>query len=283
MNVFYTFLWKGGNTLDHHFYRIGQFAQKASVSLRTLRFYDKVGLLRPSGHTEAGYRLYTDADLFRLQQILALKFLGFSLEEIEHCLCVGPTTLREALALQKAMMYEKRAQLDTIIQAIDETAALLQGNGHDWEAIIHVIQVMHMQQANDWRKKYFTEEQLQQMEQLSEQYYAEEDRKKLAEWGKDWSEADQERANQEWGALIGELKRLVAAGADPTSPDAQTLAGQWLGMVRQFTRGHASITEGLKKMTAANLRGETPYSPFFGKEEGAFLEKMLTIYEQQHG
>jgi DNA-binding transcriptional MerR regulator len=62
-----------------------------SVSIRTLRYYDKVGLLSPSQYTEAGYRLYTDADLLRLQQILALKFLGFSLEEIKHCLQIGPT------------------------------------------------------------------------------------------------------------------------------------------------------------------------------------------------
>jgi len=248
-----------------------------------LRFYDKVGLLRPSGHTEAGYRLYTDADLFRLQQILALKFLGFSLEEIQQCLRVGPATLQEALTLQKAMMYEKRAQLDTIIQAIDETQALLQTNGHDWEPIIHVIRVMQMEQTNDWRKKYFTDEQLQQMEHLSKQSYTEEDRKKIAEWGKNWSEADQERANQQWGALIGELKRLVAAGADSTGPEAQALAGQWLDLVGQFTRGDPSVTAGLKKMTAANMRGETPYPPFFGKEEGNFLDTMLKTHEQQHG
>lgn len=97
--------------LDHHFYHTGEFAEMASVSVRTLRFYDRVGLLSPTSYTEAGYRLYTERDFLRLQQILALKFLGFSLEEIKRCLRVGPTVLREALALQKAMMQERRAQL----------------------------------------------------------------------------------------------------------------------------------------------------------------------------
>ncbi len=268
-------------TLNQHFYQTSRFAKKAEVSVRTVRFYDRVGLLQPSARTEAGYRLYTDADFFRLQQILALKFLGFSLEEIRYCLQVGPTSLKEALALQKAMMREKRAQLDTVIQAISETEALLCGNGHDWEAIIHVIQVMHMEQQNDWRKKYFTDEQLKQMEDLSKQSYSEDAQKKIAEWGKNWSEADQHRATQQWNALIAELKRLVAEGADPTGPEAQTLAGQWLGMIAQFTRGDAEMTAGLKKMTAANLRGETPYPPFFGKEEGKFLEKMLETYQER--
>lgn len=72
--------------LDQHFYFISEFAQKASVSVRTLRFYDKVGLLSPTSYTEAGYRLYTDTDFLRLQQILALKFLGFSLIAA-HMMC----------------------------------------------------------------------------------------------------------------------------------------------------------------------------------------------------
>jgi DNA-binding transcriptional MerR regulator len=270
-------------TLNQHFYQTSRFAQKAAVSVRTVRFYDRVGLLQPSAHTEAGYRLYTDADFFRLQQILALKFLGFSLEEIKYCLEVGPTTLKASLALQKAMMEEKRRQLDEVIQAIADAEALLTGNGHDWEAIVRVIQVMHMEQTDDWRKKYFTDAQLKQMEELSKQSYSEEARQKIAEWGKNWSEADQERANQQWGALIGELKQLVASGADPTGQEAQALAGQWLGLVGQFTRGDAEVTAGLKKMTAANMRGDTPYPPFFGKEEGKFLEKMLETYQERQG
>ncbi len=271
------------NALKQQFYQTGQFAQKASVSVRTLRFYDRVGLLEPSARTEAGYRLYTDADFFRLQQILALKFLGFALEEIKYCLQVGPTSLKEALALQKAMMCEKRRQLESVIQAITKAETLLDGNGHDWEAIIQVIEVMQMEQTNDWRKKYFTDEQLKQMEELSKQSYSEEARQKIAEWGKNWTEADQARANQQWAALIAELKRLVASGQDPAGPEAQALAGQWIAMVGQFTRGDAEVLAGLKKMTAANMRGETPYPPFFGKEEGKFLEKMLETYQERQG
>ncbi|HEY7347939.1 MAG TPA: MerR family transcriptional regulator [Ktedonobacterales bacterium] len=270
-------------TLNQRFYQSGQFAKKAAVSVRALRFYDRLGLLQPSAHTEAGYRLYTDADFFRLQQILALKFLGFALEEIKYCLQVGPTSLKETLALQKAMMQEKRARLESVIQAISETEPLLQGNGHDWEAIIHVIQVMHMEQTNDWRKKYFTDEQLKQMEELSKQSYSEEARQKLAEWGKNWTEADQERANQQWAALIAELKRLVASSQDPAGSEAQALAGQWMGMIQQFTRGDTDVLEGVKKMTSANLRGQTPYPPFFGKEDGAFLDKMLETYQERQG
>ena len=101
--------------MGQRFYHTSQFGEKASVSVRTLRYYDNVGLLSPTRYTEAGYRLYTDADFSRLQQILALKFLGFSLNEIKQCLQVGPTILQESLAFQKAMMQEKREQLNAII------------------------------------------------------------------------------------------------------------------------------------------------------------------------
>ena len=63
------------------YYSSGQFARMANVSVRTIRFYDKQNILKPSYVTEAGARFYTDSDVARLQQILLLKYLGFSLEE----------------------------------------------------------------------------------------------------------------------------------------------------------------------------------------------------------
>jgi len=254
------------------------------VSVRTLRYYDKVGLFSPSGRTEAGYRLYSDADLLCLQRILALKFLGFSLEEIRQCLRVGPLKLQASLAQQRAMMREKRAQLETVIQALDETAVLLCTNEHDWDAITKVIQVIQMQETNDWRKKYFSEEQLNQMEEWSKKYYTEEQRAKLAEWGKGWSEQDQELANQRWGALLAELQRLVDSGADPASPEAQTLAAQWQNLVSEFTRGDASIQQSLNKIwadVAQAAPGESPYTLPYSKEGEKFIKQALTLLHQQ--
>jgi len=135
-----------------------------------------VGLLSPAEHTEAGYRLYAEEDLFRLQQILALKFLGFSLEEIKAFLRAGPQRLPEALAQQRAMMREKRRQLDAILQAIDETEALLQAGEGCWEAIARGIQVIRMEQQKEWVKKYFTDEQQQKMEELGQSSYSAEAR-----------------------------------------------------------------------------------------------------------
>jgi DNA-binding transcriptional MerR regulator len=272
--------------LDQRLYRTGQFAQKAAVSIRTVRYYDRVGLLPPSHHTEAGYRLYTAADFLRLQQILALKFLGFSLAEIRACLQVGPTALTESLALQKAMMREKRGQLDAIMRTIDETEKLLRTTGHDWEAIVNLIQVMQMEQTNDWRKKYFTEAQLQEMEELSKASYTEEQRKKLAEWGKGWSEEDQRVASQQWDAVIAELKRLVATGQDPAGAEAQALVARWSDLIQQFTHGDPGIAQGLNNLyrrLAAMPAAARPYPMPYNQEEETFLREALAIQRQKQG
>jgi len=279
----YTSKQKGDNILDQHFYTTGQFALKASVSVRTLRYYDKVGLLLPSLHTEAGYRLYSDEDLLSLQQILALKFLGFSLEEIKVCLQTEPMRLQEALASQKAMMKEKRSQLDSIIQAIDEAEKLLQTNQCDWEAIMSVIQMMQMEQNKDWVNKYFTPEQQKKMEELSRKSYTEQDAQKLAEWGKGWSEENQQIANQQWAAVSTDLKRLVASGKDPASAEAQALAKRYSDLISQFTRGDPDIEAGLKRwwqnFNELPAR-EKPVQQPYDEEEAKFLQKAVAIYKE---
>ena len=250
--------------------------------MRALRYYDRVGLLCPAQHSESGYRLYTDEDFARLQQILALKFLGFSLEEIRRCLSCGPTALRESLAQQKAMLQERRSQIDTIIRALDETDGVLQCHDDDWEAIVHVIQVMQMTQSNDWRKKYLTEEQIKQMEELSKASYTAEDRQKLQAWGANFTEQDQQWATQQWNEVIAEARRLVAAGSDPAGAEAQAWAGRYLALLEEFTHGDAGITAGLKryyaKLDELPAEQRAVAMPFYA-EDWKFIEKAVFQFQ----
>src|SRR6478752_6728447 len=66
--------------------KVGELARRTGLTIRTLHHYDAIGLLRPSLHTEAGYRLYTAGDVARLQRALSLRQLGFSLDEVRDCL-----------------------------------------------------------------------------------------------------------------------------------------------------------------------------------------------------
>ncbi|BCL79232.1 MerR family transcriptional regulator [Ktedonobacteria bacterium brp13] len=274
--------------MDRKYYTTSQFAQKATVTARTLRFYDKVGLLSPSAYTEAGHRLYSDEDLWSLQQILALKFLGFSLEEIKVCLQKNPERLQEALVMQKEMIREKRNQLDTVLRAIERAEVLLKRNEGDWKPIIlNVIQVMHMEQNNAWVNKYLTEEQQQKLAEISQKSYSPETAQKLAVWGENWTEEDQQRASQQWDAVFAELKRLVAERKDPTSVEGQALAKQHSELIKQMTRGDADVEAGVKQWwkNYEELPLEEKPLPMyhFSKEGKAFLQKALAHYKLNNG
>ncbi|HCI78138.1 MAG TPA: hypothetical protein DHW02_00435 [Ktedonobacter sp.] len=249
-----------------------------------MRYYDRVGLLTPSYHTESGYRLYTDDDLVNLQYILALKFLGFSLEEIQVCLRGGSTRLQEVLAQQRAMMQEKRTQLDTIIEALDRTEQLLNNGQPAWESLVHTIQVIQMEQKQDWHDKYFTPEQRKMMQELSDKSYTAEARQRLKELHPDeWTEADQERVNEQYALLASMVKRLVAEGADPASPDAQKAAKLQHDLYMGFTKGDPEIGASLQRYWQ-NFNelpdDQKPPALPYNKEEGEFLQKALEIYRE---
>lgn len=116
---------------------IGQLADRSEMSLRTIRHYDETGLLRPSGRTEGGFRLYTERDLERLLVIRRMKPLGFSLDEMAGVLAVvdalaatadgtEQTRLRDELAHVATSARERRADLARKLAMADEFLGLLQ-------------------------------------------------------------------------------------------------------------------------------------------------------------
>lgn len=274
-------------TLEHRYYRTGQFARRASVTIRTLRYYDRVGLLQPRKHTESGYRLYSDEDLIRLQQILGLKYLGFSLGEIRACLSAGPQRFVEVLAQQRAMLEEKRKQLDAVLRTIEQTEQLARAGRCDWEAIAGVIRVMQMEPKNEWVKKHFTEEQLQKMEELQASSYSPEARAKLAERSGEWTEADQKRVSEQWAYVASETRRLAEAGADPGGPEFQAVAKRKTELLSAFTQNDPEVQAGLARFWdqfRALPKEEQPFdnSAFDAGEKGnRLLAEAMRIYRER--
>jgi len=100
-------------------YTVGDVATLAGVSVRTLHHYDAIGLLAPSARSEAGYRLYGDGDLERLQEILFFRELGLPLDDIAALLASGALDREAALELQREMLSEKAVRLKTMLASID--------------------------------------------------------------------------------------------------------------------------------------------------------------------
>ncbi|MFX0548613.1 MerR family transcriptional regulator [Hathewaya histolytica] len=134
----------------------GEFAEKASVTIRTLRYYDKIGILKPSKHNEKGHRLYSMKDFIKLQKILTLKFIGLSLEDINKIMLFDNQNgdLKNSLNLQRKIIQDKISHFNTVIDAIDKVLGNMPTNGGSppWEEIISIIGIVN---TNDkWLQQY---------------------------------------------------------------------------------------------------------------------------------
>lgn len=107
--------------------KVKEVAELVGVSIRTLHHYDQVGLLTPKGTTDSGYRLYSEENLEKLQQILFFKELDFSLKEIKSIINSPSFNRQEALILQRKMLLEKRNRVDKMIETIDKTIKHMTG------------------------------------------------------------------------------------------------------------------------------------------------------------
>ncbi|APH13961.1 ubiE/COQ5 methyltransferase family protein [Clostridium sporogenes] len=133
----------------------GEFAKKAGVTLRTLRYYDKIDLLVPSSHNELGHRLYSKEDFGKLQKILTLKFIGLSLEDIANIMKydLNHKDFKKSLEIQKEIMKKKIKHIQSIIKAIDEAADTIDFNKEmDWDKFINIISVINSDK--NWTQQY---------------------------------------------------------------------------------------------------------------------------------
>ena len=132
------------------YYTSGQFAKKAHVTLRAIRYYDKQNILKPSARTAAGARLYTDADLAKLQQILLLKYLGFSLEDIREMTLASADQqyLLESMRIQKKLLRQKMDEMQAMDEAIDRTIEAIQTEqAIDWNSMLDLIHLTAVERS----------------------------------------------------------------------------------------------------------------------------------------
>lgn len=132
------------------YYSSGDFAKMAGVSVRTIRYYDKQNILKPSYVSPAGARFYSDSDFARLQQILLLKYLGFSLDDIQEMTVDTADThmLRNSLNQQLKLVQDRIEQMQLVESAIKDTAAALdQGKELDWKQMLDLIHLTGMEKS----------------------------------------------------------------------------------------------------------------------------------------
>jgi DNA-binding transcriptional MerR regulator len=126
-------------------WKVGDLAKLTGLTVRTLRFYDQIGLFSPSGQTESGHRLYSESDLSRLQQILSLKELGLSLEEIKSALTDGQISPLEIVNLQIGRIKEQIRLQQKLLEQLGHVSKLMQGKAQlTFEDFTSLLQAMKM-------------------------------------------------------------------------------------------------------------------------------------------
>lgn len=242
-------------------YLVHEFAERAGVTVKALHHYDRLGLLKPR-RTDAGYRIYVDRDLERLEQIVALKFIGVPLKQIKALLGSDALQLPAALRLQRAELEQKRGLLDRAIAAIaNAEEALRSGKPADAAILKKIIEVIEMPASTEFMKNYYREEAWARFQ------------KRHGNW-----------PSEAWSQLFRDISD--ALGEDPASEKAEAMAWRWRALRVSDAGGDPRIHAGLIRAWADREywpeAAQQRFSEFDLHEISAFIARVFTSYRERN-
>lgn len=206
--------------------QIGALAKATGLTVRTLHHYDAIGLLVPDERSYSGRRLYSEQNVKRLYQIVALRQLGMSLEEIGMVLDQNPD-LTEAIRRHLARVEEALALQRRLQRTLDRMLELLErGREPTLDQFVEAIEGVTM----------------------VENYFSGEQQEQLAQRARDLGQDRIRQAEREWAELIDSVRGEQANGTPPTDPRMLELARRWRDLIERFTGGDQGIRESLTRM-----------------------------------
>lgn len=214
-------------------WRVGELADRMGVSVRALHHYEENGLLAPSERTEGGHRIYGEKEVLRLQQIVSLRALGLSLDEIRRCLDTEGYSPLHVIELHIARLRERIESERRLCERLEGVARLLSARGSSSDELVStqtlVDTVMEVSRMSENIEKYYTPDQLEQLERRRQELGEERIREVEAEWPR----------------LIERVEAEMEAGTDPADERVRELAGRWMELVEEFTGGDPGIRRSL--------------------------------------
>jgi DNA-binding transcriptional MerR regulator len=206
--------------------KVGELARDSGVSIRTLHYYDEIGLLSPANNSAAGHRLYGVRELTRLQQIRSLQQLGFRLKEIRSMLLSSAPSPLSVVEMHLARAKQQIALQQQLCDRLESLACSMRSQTVSVHQLIQTIEAMNM------FEKYYTKDQLAELKQLADTL----------------GDAGMRKAEDDWAALIAEVRTEMEKGTDPQSPVVLALARRWRTLIEAFTGGNPEIEKSLRTM-----------------------------------
>jgi DNA-binding transcriptional MerR regulator len=218
-------------------YTVKQVAELAQVSIRTLHYYDEIGLLSPTEVRQNGYRYYDDDALLRLQQILFYREIGFELQQIKDVLDSPDFDLVSALRSHRTVLQEKAGRLADLVDTVDSTIKHLTG-----EVTMSDKKRLFKAFSLEQSKEYEREARLQYDPQFVND--------SIKRWN-DYTLAERTAIMDEGNQVYGEIVEAIEAGLSPQHEDVQALMVRWHEHIKYFYEPTLEIMRGLG-MTYAN-------------------------------
>lgn len=247
---------------------VGELAKLMNVTVRTLQYYHKEGLLIPSFINEGGRRLYTKKDMVKLHEILSFKYLGFSLEDIKQKLISldNPSDVVKMLDFQeqslKAQM-EKLKEALTALQSLREEVSLI--HEVDFNKYADIITLIRQKNEGYWVVKFFDDTILTHI--------------------KDRFKEQPEHGNaifEKWKNMCDEMVLLAEKHVTPESERGQEFTKEWWSLVMDFTGGDMSMLPKLMKFNETK-KGWSKELQEKQQIADEFLGKALEIYFKTSG
>lgn len=205
-------------------YTIKQLADYSGVSTRTLRFYDKIGLLSPASYNESGYRYYGEKELLLLQQILFFRELGFQLKEIKNIVNADEFDQLFALKTHKTHLIEKIKKLENLTKTIDKTVNHLEGKINMTNKEQELFKDFDHQKQKNYIN-YLKDNVDESIDDLLAQCESN---------AKKYSEAELIKMKEDRDRWTEELKKCICDGKSPSSKDAQKIIAKFFQRHEQF-------------------------------------------------
>lgn len=244
-------------------YRVNELATAAGVTVRTLRYYDKIGLLSPSRHSTSGYRLYDETAALRLQQILFYRELGLPLAEIKRLLDAPDFDLLAALESHRAELGKRIARLRTLSRTVENTIAYMKGETSMEKAGIFAG-------FTPEEEEYYAKE----AEKMYDPDIVRESNRKWKAYGSD----GQRHILDEGKAIYREIVAAMPGG--PGSPEVQELVGRWRAHMSNFWTPSPDQLVPLAESYAADPRFKANFDAMHPKL-AEFLGQAVRLYVER--
>lgn len=246
-------------------YTVQQLAKLANISVRTLHYYDEIGLLKPSFIHKNGYRYYQDRELMKLQQILFFRELEFSLEHMKQMFDSPSFNSVEALKDQKKLLKMKRDRFDKLLFTIDTTMNDLKKN--------------KKQKADTMYDSFNQKEMDQYKEEARQRWGHTEAYKQSQERTKNWGKKDYARVGKEGEDITKAIGAAMSQGV--SSAEVQALIAKHHQHIGQFYDCSYEMYRNLGKMYVEDPRF-TAYYEKYAKGLADFMCKAIAYYCDQH-